>query len=47
MMENKSLFVEFFGDYPLIRVLDFLIEQEGFDYSEKRYANTQTFHGTH
>jgi len=42
MMENKSLFVEFFGDYPLIRVLDFLIEQEGFDYSEKeicKYAN--------
>jgi hypothetical protein len=42
MMEDKSLFVEFFGDYPLIRVLDFLIEQEGFDYSEKeicKYAN--------
>lgn len=35
MMEDKSLFVEFFGDYPIIRVLDFLIENNIFDYSKK------------
>lgn len=35
MAEDKSLFVEFFGDYPIIRVLDFLIENDIFDYSKK------------
>lgn len=35
MKEHKSLFVEFFGDYPAIRVLDFLIENDIFDYSKK------------
>lgn len=34
-MIEKSLFVEFFGDYPFIRVLDFLLENEIFDYSKK------------
>ena len=32
-MEEKSVFVEYFGDYPLIRVLDFLIEGREMDYS--------------
>jgi len=35
---EKSLFIEFFGDYPIIRVLDFLIENEIFDYSKKDIA---------
>jgi len=35
MKKDNSLFVEFFGDYPIIRVLDFLIEQDLFDYSKK------------
>lgn len=35
MKEEKSMFVEFFGDYPMIRVLDFLIENDVFDYSKK------------
>ncbi|MBU2476127.1 hypothetical protein KKG83_01515 [Candidatus Micrarchaeota archaeon] len=35
MNKDKSLFVEFFGDYPIIRVLDFLIENDVFDYSRK------------
>lgn len=42
MKNDKSLFVEFFGDYPIIRVLDFLIENDIFDYSKKdicRYAD--------
>ncbi|MFH1592880.1 MAG: hypothetical protein ABIB47_05945 [Candidatus Woesearchaeota archaeon] len=32
-MEEKSIFVEYFGDYPLIRVLDFLILSRDMDYS--------------
>lgn len=32
-MEDKSVFVEYFGDYPLIRVLDFLILSRAMDYS--------------
>jgi len=32
-MEEKSAFVEYFGDYPLIRVLDFLILARDMDYS--------------
>src|SRR3989344_2791545 len=35
MKNDKSMFVEFFGDYPIIRVLDFLIENDIFDYSKK------------
>lgn len=32
-MENeKSIFLEIFGDYPINRVLNFLIIYEGFDY---------------
>lgn len=35
---RKSLFIEYFGDYPKIRVLDFLIENDIFDYSKKDIA---------
>ncbi|MBI4210783.1 MAG: hypothetical protein HY544_04730 [Candidatus Diapherotrites archaeon] len=35
MAEDRSMFVEFFGDYPMIRVLDFLMENSVFDYSKK------------
>lgn len=38
-MNDESLFVEFFGDYPLIRVLDFLVENDAFDYSKKEIAS--------
>lgn len=30
--ENKSLFLEYFGDTPQLRVLDFLIDNHFFDY---------------
>ncbi|MBI2530409.1 MAG: hypothetical protein HYW05_04670 [Candidatus Diapherotrites archaeon] len=43
MEENKSVLIEFFGDYPLIRILDFLVENRGLDYSKTelcRSANT-------
>lgn len=37
-MEDKSVFVEYFGDYPLIRVLDFLILGRDIDYSMTEIA---------
>lgn len=37
-MEEKSVFVEYFGDYPLVRVLDFLIESREMDYSMTEIA---------
>ena len=36
--KEKSVFVEYFGDYPLIRVLDFLIEGREMDYSMTEIA---------
>ncbi len=33
--DEKSMFVEFFGNYPAIRALDFLIGNDVFDYSKK------------
>jgi len=35
---EKSLFVEFFGDAPLVRVLDFLLENKIFDYTKTEIA---------
>mgnify|MGYP001566117267 CR=1 FL=1 len=32
-MEEESIFVEYFGSSPYIKVLDFLIEGQEFDYS--------------
>ncbi len=37
-MENRSIFLEVFGDTPINRVLDFLIVHEEFDYSMKDIA---------
>lgn len=37
-MEEKSIFVEYFGDYPAIKILDFLIENREFDYSMTEIA---------
>ncbi|MCD4759583.1 hypothetical protein K8R33_01710 [archaeon] len=37
-MEEKSVFVEYFGEYPLIRVLDFLILSRELDYSMTEIA---------
>src|SRR3989338_2082725 len=41
-MEEKSVFVEYFGDYPLIRVLDFLIEGRDMDYSMTEIAKNSS-----
>lgn len=37
-MEEKSVFVEYFGDYPLIKILDFLIVSRDMDYSMTEIA---------
>jgi predicted DNA-binding protein YlxM (UPF0122 family) len=38
MAEEQSVFVEYFGDYPLIRVLDFLVVSRDMDYSMTEIA---------
>ncbi len=48
-MEN-SLFVKFFGNAPIVKVLDFLIENRIFDYSKTEIARESgigwsTLHG--
>ena len=35
---EKSLFLKVFGDYPRIKVLDFLMENDIFDYSKTQIA---------
>ena len=35
---DKSIFVEYFGEYPYIKVLDFLIQGLDFDYSMTEVA---------
>ena len=37
-MENKSIFVEYFGSSPYIKVIDFLIQGQEFDYSMTEVA---------
>ena len=37
-MENKSVFLDVFGDTPINRILDFLVIHEEFDYSMKDIA---------
>ena len=32
-MENKSLFIEFMGDSPTVRVLDYLVTERDLDFS--------------
>lgn len=32
-MEEKSFFVEYFGDLPRLRIIDFLIDNLAYDYS--------------
>jgi len=38
-MENKSLFIEFMGDSPVIRVLDYLLTERELDFSMTDLAN--------
>ncbi len=46
-MEDTSIFVKTFGDYPLIRILDFLLYSRDFDYpiteiAKNAHVNFQT-----
>ena len=36
MSEEKSILIDYFGDTPIIRILDFLLENRLFDYSKKQ-----------
>ncbi len=38
-MEENSIFIRTFGDYPLIRVMDFLIYSRDFDYPVTEIAS--------
>lgn len=38
MPSNKSVFIETFGDSPLIKVLDFFLMYSDFDYSKSQVA---------
>jgi len=38
-MGDKTTFLEIFGDTPILRVLDFLVVNEDFDYSMTDIAN--------
>jgi DNA-binding transcriptional ArsR family regulator len=35
---EKSVLIEYFGDHPIIRIIDFLLENRLFDYSKKQIA---------
>ena len=39
---EKSLFVRFFGDAPLVRILDFLMENKLFDYTKTDIARNSS-----
>lgn len=36
--EDKSVLLEYLGEHPMLRILDFLIENKIFDYSKKQIA---------
>jgi len=36
--DETTIMIEFFGNYPIIKVMDFLIENRGFDYSKAEIA---------
>ena len=38
-MEENSIFIRTFGDYPLIRIMDFLLYSRDFDYPITEIAN--------
>ena len=37
-MKEESVLVECFGDHPIIRIIDFLLENRLFDFSKKQIA---------
>jgi len=39
-MEEQSIFIRTFGDYPLIKIMDFLLYSRDFDYPITEIANS-------
>lgn len=44
MQEPKSIFIDTFGDYPALRIIDFLIESRMFDYPITEIAKNSDVH---
>jgi hypothetical protein len=44
MAEENSIFIKTFGDYPALRIIDFLIESSMFDYPITEIANNSDVH---
>jgi len=44
MISEDSIFVKTFGDYPAIRIMDFLIESDMFDYPITEIAKNSGVH---
>lgn len=44
VMEKQSVFIKTFGDYPLIRVFDFLLYSRDFDYPITEIAKNAGVH---
>lgn len=38
MQRDRTVLTEYFGDHPMLRILEFLIENKMFDYSKKQMA---------
>ncbi len=45
-MKEKSLLIKFLGDTPFARMIDFLVENKGFDFSKKEIAEGAGISGT-
>lgn len=44
MVDDKSIFIKTFGDYPMLRIIDFLIESDMFDYPITEIAKNSNVH---
>ena len=44
MASEDSIFIKTFGDYPALRIIDFLIESEVFDYPVTEIAKNSNVH---
>lgn len=44
MVNKDSIFIKTFGDYPALRIIDFLIESDMFDYPITEIANNSNVH---
>ena len=47
MNQENSPLIHFLGDNPMMRIVDFLIENKGFDYSKEDIAMVQVSQEQH